>query len=71
MRCDPFVPRISTGFQKGKKVFLLQTRLLIADETQSLDLLGKVAGFSQHAGVAVKGEMRSDTKCAAGTQTIL
>ncbi|MHB1949813.1 MAG: transposase [Gammaproteobacteria bacterium] len=50
--------RISTGFQKGKKVFSLQTRPPIVDETQSLDLLGKVAGFSLHAGVAVKAYER-------------
>jgi hypothetical protein len=50
--------RISTGFQKGKKVFSLQTRPPIVDETQNLDLLGKVAGFSLHAGVAVKAYER-------------
>lgn len=50
--------RISTGFQKGKKVFSLQTRPPIFDETQSVDLLGKVSGFSLHAGVAAKAHQR-------------
>ena len=36
----------------------MQTRPPIVDETQSLDLLGKVAGFSLHAGVAVKAYER-------------
>ena len=50
--------RISTGFQKGKKVFSLQTRPPLFDKTQSVDLLGKVAGFSLHAGVAAKAYQR-------------
>jgi hypothetical protein len=50
--------RISTGFQKGKKVFSIQTRPPIVDEMKSFDLLGKVDGFSLHAGVSVKSYQR-------------
>jgi hypothetical protein len=50
--------RISIGSQKGKKVFSLQTLPPIFDETQGLDLLGKVAGFSLHAGVSAKAGQR-------------
>lgn len=50
--------RISTGFQKGKKVFALQTRPPIVDEIKNSDLLGKIAGFSLHAGVSTKSYQR-------------
>ena len=50
--------RISIGFQKGKKVFSLQTLPPLPDETQGLDLLGKMAGFSLHAGVSTKAGQR-------------
>lgn len=50
--------RISIGFQKGKKVFALQTLPPLPDETQGLDLLGKMAGFSLHAGVSTKAGQR-------------
>jgi len=50
--------RVSTGFQKGKKIFSLQTRPPIVDENQHSDLLGKIAGFSLHAGVSVKAHQR-------------
>lgn len=50
--------RISTGFQKGKKIFSVQTRPPIMAETKEGDLLGKVAGFSLHAGVATKAYQR-------------
>src|SRR5205085_3016939 len=50
--------RISTGFQKGKKVFSLQTRLPMVDEIKNVDLLGKVEGFSLHAGVSAKAYQR-------------
>jgi hypothetical protein len=50
--------RISIGFQKGKKVFALQTLPPLPDETKGLDLLGKMAGFSLHAGVSAKAGQR-------------
>ena len=50
--------RISIGFQKGKKVFALQTLPPLSDETQDLDLLGKMAGFSLHAGVSANAGQR-------------
>jgi hypothetical protein len=50
--------RISIGFQKGKKVFALQTLSPLPDEAQGLDLLGNMAGFSLHAGVSTKAGER-------------
>jgi len=50
--------RISTGFQKGKKIFSVQTRPPIVDEAKNFDLLGKVEGFSLHAGVSAKAHQR-------------
>ena len=50
--------RIAIGSQKGKKVFSLQTLPPIFDAAQGLDLLGKVAGFSLHAGVSAKAGER-------------
>ena len=50
--------RISTGFQKGKKIFSVQTRPPIVDEEKNFGLLGKVEGFSLHAGVAAKAHQR-------------
>ncbi len=44
--------RVSTGFQKGRKIFSIQTRPPIVPDDKNSDLLGKVAGFSLHAGVA-------------------
>jgi len=43
--------RISTGFQKGKKVFTLQTLPPMLDEPHAGELTAKIAGFSLHAGV--------------------
>jgi len=51
--------RISTGFQKGKKVFSIQTSPPNIDEDNNSDLLAKVAGFSLHAGVSVKAHERT------------
>jgi Putative transposase/Transposase zinc-binding domain len=52
--------RISIGSQKGKKVFALQTLPpLLDDETKGPDLLGKMAGFSLHAGVSAKASQRN------------
>ena len=50
--------RISVGPQKGRKVFALQTLPAIQNDGQSGALLGKVAGFSLHAGVAAKASKR-------------
>ena len=50
--------RVSTGFQKGKKIFSIQGALPIVDDTSKGDLLGKVAGFSLHAGVSAKAHQR-------------
>ncbi len=50
--------RIAIGFQKGKKVFALQPLPSLPDETQGIDLLGKIAGFSLHAGVSTKAGQR-------------
>jgi len=50
--------RISTGFQKGKKIFSVQTRPPIVDEAKNFALLGKVEGFSLHAGVSAKAHQR-------------
>jgi len=48
--------RIAVGSQAGRKVFTLQT-LLASDEPFD-DGVGKVAGFSLHAGVAAKADER-------------
>jgi len=50
--------RIAVGPQKGKKIFSLQTLPPIFEETVSTVLLGKVAGFSLHAGVKVLAGQR-------------
>ncbi|HVW99070.1 MAG TPA: transposase, partial [Candidatus Babeliaceae bacterium] len=49
--------RIAMGPQKGKKVFRLQTVAPITEEA-TLEIVGKVAGFSLHAGVVVKANQR-------------
>ena len=48
--------RIDIGPQKGRKVFTLQ--MLPACEESFDDGVGKVAGFSLHAGVAARAEQR-------------
>lgn len=48
---------ISMGPQKGRKVFTLKCEPPRSDEMQG-EILGKVAGFSLHAGVAVKLSQR-------------
>jgi len=50
--------RIAVGPQKGKKIFSLKTLPSIIEETDSAKLIGKVAGFSLHAGVSVKASQR-------------
>jgi hypothetical protein len=50
--------RIAVGPQAGRKVFSLQT-LPVSDPQEALtDTVGKVAGFSLHAGVAAKADER-------------
>jgi hypothetical protein len=49
--------RISVGPQKGRKVFTLQMlQALHGDNNIGQGLLGKVAGFSLHAGVSAKSK---------------
>ena len=48
--------RIAVGPQQGRKVFTLQT--LPASNEPFDDAVGKVAGFSLHAGVAAKADER-------------
>jgi hypothetical protein len=50
--------RIAVGPQAGRKVFTLQTLPACDSEDQSGDTVGKVAGFSLHAGVAAKAHER-------------
>ena len=47
--------RIGVGPQAGRKVFTLQTVPARDPEDRSGDPVGKVAGFSLHAGVAARG----------------
>jgi hypothetical protein len=51
--------RIAVGPQAGRKVFTLQTLSACDPEDQIGDTVGKVAGFSLHAGVAAKAHERS------------
>jgi hypothetical protein len=48
--------RIAVGPQAGRKVFTLQTLSACDSENQFGDTVGKVAGFSLHAGVAARAE---------------
>lgn len=50
--------RIAIGPQAGRKVFTLQTLPACDPEDQFGDTLGKVAGFSLHAGVAARADER-------------
>ena len=50
--------RIAVGPQQGRKVFTLRT-LPVRDPYESAtSMVGKVAGFSLHAGVAAKAQQR-------------
>jgi len=51
--------RIAVGPQQGRKVFTLQTVPASDPEDQFGDTVGKVAGFSLHAGVAAKAHERN------------
>ncbi len=50
--------RIAVGPQAGREVFTLQTLPAGDQEDRSGDTVGKVAGFSLHAGVATKAHER-------------
>ena len=50
--------RIAVGPQKGQKVLTLQLMPATKSQSSSTELLGKVAGFSLHAGVAVSSKNR-------------
>jgi hypothetical protein len=50
--------RIAVGPQAGRKVFTLQTLPACDPEDQVGDTVGKVAGFSLHAGVAARANER-------------
>lgn len=50
--------RISVGSQKGKKVFSLQTLPPVIEEERDKKLVGKVSGFSLHAGVSTRAYQR-------------
>ncbi len=50
--------RIVVGPQAGRKVFTLQTLPACDPEDQFSDTVGKVAGFSLHAGVAARARER-------------
>jgi hypothetical protein len=50
--------RIAVGSQAGRKVFTLQTLPASDPEETFTDTVGKVAGFSLHAGVAAKAQER-------------
>jgi len=50
--------RIAVGPRAGRKVFTLQTLPACDPEEAFADTVGKLAGFSRHAGVAARGEQR-------------
>ena len=50
--------RIAVGPQQGRKVFTLQTLPDCRPDNPFVDTLGKVAGFSLHAGVATRANER-------------
>ncbi len=50
--------RIAVGPQAGRKVFTLQTLPACDAKEQFGDTVGKVAGFSLHAGVAARADER-------------
>jgi hypothetical protein len=50
--------RIAVGSQKGQKVFALQTLSPMFEDVEGKELLGKMSGFSLHAGVSAKASDR-------------
>jgi len=59
--------RIARGPQQGRKVFTLQTLPDCESDNPFTDSVGKVAGFSLHAGVATKTNERAKLELCAGT----
>ena len=55
--------RIAVGPQQGRKVFTLQTLPAREPYESFTDGLGKVSGFSLHAGVATKAHQRNKLEC--------
>ena len=55
--------RVAVGPQAGRKVFTLQTLPACEPEDQFGDTVGKVAGFSLHAGVAATADERGKLEC--------
>jgi hypothetical protein len=53
------VYRISIGHQKGRKVFALKTLPSLFAESPGDELVGKISGFSLHAGVLAKAHQRA------------
>jgi hypothetical protein len=51
--------RISIGHQKGRKVFALKTLPSLFAESPGDELVGKISGFSLHAGVLAKAHQRA------------
>ena len=51
--------RIAMGSQQGRKVFTLQTLPDCESDNPFTDSVGKVAGFSLHAGVATRAQERA------------
>jgi len=51
--------RIAVGPQRGQKVFMLQTISASPVKEKPKELLGKVEGFSLHAGVAARSNERA------------
>jgi len=56
--CHSITYRIAVGPQQGRKVFTLQTLPASDPEHPFGDTVGKVAGFSLHAGVAARADER-------------
>lgn len=59
--------RIAVGPQAGRKVFSLQTLPACDPEDQFGDTVGKVAGFSLHAGVVARAHERKSLKTELAT----
>jgi hypothetical protein len=55
--------RIAVGPQAGRKVFTLRTLPACDPQEAFGDAVGKVAGFSLHAGVAAKAGERKKLEC--------
>lgn len=56
--CHSITYRVAVGPQQGRKVFTLQTLPASDPEHPFGDTVGKVAGFSLHAGVAARADER-------------